>query len=76
MKIETLSNIPIAIKLTIKELPPKLTNGNGVPVRGNSPVIPPKFTTDCIPIIHPIPIAIKLPNGSTHNCAILRSEVL
>ncbi len=70
MKIEILSNIPIAIKLTIKELPPKLTNGNGVPVRGSIPVIPPKLTTDCKPIIHPIPIAIKLPNGSSHSCAI------
>lgn len=59
MKIEILSNIPIAIKLTIKELPLKLTNGNGVPVRGSIPVIPPKLTTDCKPIIHPIPIAIK-----------------
>ncbi len=69
-----LSNIPIAIKLTIKELQPKLINGNGVPVRGNSPVIPPKFTMDCIPNIHPIPIAIKLPNGSTHNCAIFKER--
>lgn len=74
LKIEILIHIPIAIKLTIKELPPKLTIGNGVPVRGNSPVITPKLTIDCIPIIHPIAIAIKLPNESSYNCAIFNER--
>ena len=59
-----LSRIPMPKRLAIKELPPALKKGSGIPVHGDKFIVIPILTVICVKNIEKIPIATNEPNLS------------
>jgi hypothetical protein len=59
-----LVNMPMAVRETTREVPPKETRGSGTPVMGREAVTAPTFTSAWRAIQIVIPAATSIPNRS------------